>query len=210
MASREERQGRWDPEAPGASGGHIAPDVAATGPLFDPVTGSVEAPTRPPDPAPWLDDPVHSPTDASPARGDVLPGSSPLDRSRPSGPPRRRLTTRRVKRTIHHVTPFSVLKLSLFFYAAFLVMWLIFVAFVYWILSGVGFFEAFERFRRTAVLWEDLDLSLWVFERWALVIGLAMAVLGSLFNTFLAFLYNFGADTVGGVELTFVERDAGS
>jgi hypothetical protein len=30
---------------------------------------------------------------------------------------------------------------------------------------------------------------------------------GALANTFLAFLYNFGADTVGGVEVTFVERD---
>jgi Transmembrane domain of unknown function (DUF3566) len=210
VASREERQGRWDPEAPGASGGHLAPDVAATGPLFDPVTGSVEAPSREPGAAPWLDDPAHAPSESLPPRTDVVPANAPVDRPRPSGPARRRFGVRRVKRTIHHVTPFSVLKLSLFFYAAFLILWLIFVAIVYWILSNAGFFEAFERFRRSTVLWEDLDLSLWVFERWALVIGLVMAVVGSLFNTFLAVLYNFGADTVGGVEVTFVERDLSS
>jgi hypothetical protein len=32
-------------------------------------------------------------------------------------------------------------------------------------------------------------------------------VVGSIVNVFLAFLYNVGSDLVGGVEMTFVERD---
>ena len=208
MASHEERQGRWDPEAPGASGGHIAPEVAATGPLFDPLTGSVETPAREPSPAPWLDDPVHSPGPA-PARTDpTTPANAPIDRPRPAGPTRRRLPVRRVKRTIHHVTPFSVLKLSLFFYAAFLIFWLVFVAIVYWILTSLGLFEAIEEFNSGMVIWKDVDITLMAVERWALIIGVVMAIIGTLVNTFLAVLYNFGADTVGGVEVTFVERDA--
>jgi hypothetical protein len=154
-----------------------------------------------------LDDPAPSSTETVPARTDVVPANAPVDRPRPAGPVRRRVGVRRVKRTIHHVTPFSVLKLSLFFYAAFLILWLVFVAIVYWLLSNAGFFEAVDDFRRSAVLWEDVDLSFWTFQRWALIVGVIMAIAGSLFNTFLAFLYNFGADTVGGVEVTFVERD---
>ena len=207
MASREERQGRWDPEAPGASGGHLAPDVAATGPLFDPVTGSVEAPTREPGAGSWLDEPEPSSTDVVPPRSEVLPANAPIDRPRPNRPVRRRLPVRRVKRTIHHVNPFSVLKLSLFFYAAFLILWLLFVAFVYWILSGLGLFDWIKDFNEDMVIVDRINISLWVVEKWALLIGVVMVIVGSLANTFLAFLYNFGADTVGGVEVTFVERD---
>jgi hypothetical protein len=208
VASSEERRGRWDPEAPGASGGHLAPEVAATGPLFDPVTGSVEAPSREPAPSSWLEEPAPSPADVAPPRTQVAPANAPLDRPRPTGPARRRLPVRRVKRTIHHVNPFSVLKLSLFFYAAFLILWLVFVAIVYWILSSVGLFEWIEEFNTDMVITRGrIDISLWAVERWALIIGVVLAIVGALANTFLAFLYNFGADTVGGVEVTFVERD---
>jgi hypothetical protein len=162
VASSEERQGRWDPEAPGASGGHLAPDVAATGPLFDPVTGAVDAPTRDPRPGSWLDDPAGPSTDVAPQRTEVPPANAPIDRPRPSGPTRRRLPVRRVKRTIHHVNPFSVLKLSLFFYAAFLLLWLIFVAVVYWILSAFGLFEWIEDFNTTMVISRSrIEISLW-------------------------------------------------
>jgi hypothetical protein len=44
-------------------------------------------------------------------------------------------------------------------------------------------------------------------ERWAFIMGLTLAVVGSLINALLAFLYNIGSDLVGGVEITFVERD---
>lgn len=208
MASSEERRGRWDPEAPGASGGHLAPEVASTGPLFDPVTGSVDAPTREPGPAPWVDEPAPSSTDVAPQRTEAVPANAPIDRPRPSGPTRRRIPIRRVKRTIHHVNPFSVLKLSLFFYAAFLILWLLFVAIVYWILSSFGLFEWIDEFNTDMVITGGrINISLWAVERWALIIGVVMAIVGALANTFLAFLYNFGADTVGGVEVTFVERD---
>ena len=206
MSSREERQGRWDPEAPGASGGHLAPEVAATGPLFDPVTGAVTgAPPIDPRPERWVDD--ASPSTAGSARTDVVPTGPPLDRPRPSGPVRRRVPVRRVKRTIRHVTPYSVLKLSLFYYGCFLILWMIFVAIVYGILAAKGFFEGLEKLGRGLVLWDKVDINLFFVEKWALIVGLTLAIVGALVNVFLAFLYNFAADTVGGVEVTFVERD---
>lgn len=211
MSSREERQGqgRWDPEAPGASGGHLAPDVAATGPLFDPVTGAV---TEVPPVVPrerWTESEPRSSLDPQGSgRTDVIPSSRPGVERRPGGPVRRRVPVRRVKRTIRHVTPYSVLKLSLFYYGCFLILWMIFVAIVYGILSARGFFEGLEKLGRGLVLWEKIDINLFFVEKWAFIVGLTLAIVGALVNVFLAFLYNFAADTVGGVEVTFVERDA--
>ena len=122
---------------------------------------------------------------------------------------RRRPGLRRVKRTVRHVDPFSVLKLSLFFYACFIVIWLIFVAVVYSILNSMGLFDAIEKFGRGLVLWEEVNITLGFVERWALLIGFVFGVIASLINVVLAVLYNVGADLFGGLELTFVERDVG-
>ena len=104
----------------------------------------------------------------------------------------------------------SVLKLSLIYYACFLALWMLFVAVVYWVLSGMGVFDALEDFAHGSVLIEkgqDLGISLWWVERWAFLIGLTLAVLASIVNVFLSFLYNVAADMVGGVEMTFVDRE---
>ena len=50
-------------------------------------------------------------------------------------------------------------------------------------------------------------ITLWVVEKWALLVGLIFVVIGSLINVMLALLYNAGADLVGGLEVTFVDRD---
>jgi hypothetical protein len=114
---------------------------------------------------------------------------------------------RRVRRVLRHVDPFSVLKLSLFYYACFVVLWLVLVAVLYTVLSSTGLLDRVERLGRLFVLWENIDISLWFVERWALIIGLVCAVVASLVNVLLAVLYNLAADVVGGAELTFVDRE---
>jgi hypothetical protein len=107
------------------------------------------------------------------------------------------------------VDPMSVLKLSLFLYVCFLILWMIFVAFLYSALSAMGVFELIERIGVAFVIpgWEQSSISLFLIEKWAFLIGLAFAVMASLVNVFLAFLYNLAADTVGGAEMIFVERE---
>ncbi|CAN5559417.1 hypothetical protein BH24ACT26_BH24ACT26_00210 [soil metagenome] len=100
-----------------------------------------------------------------------------------------------------------MLKLSLFLYGCLLVLWLVFVAIMYSVLDSVGVFDAVESVWRTAVLSGKLDITLGLVERWAFGVGLALMILGSFVNVFLAFLYNLAADVVGGAELTFMERD---
>lgn len=102
-----------------------------------------------------------------------------------------------------------MLKLSLFYYSIFLVVWLALVAVMYQIIEAVGVFDAIEQFGRGMEFEaaQSLNISLGFVERWALMIGAALVVVGALVNAFLAFLYNIGSDLVGGLEVTFVERD---
>ena len=181
---------RWRPESEvgPASGGHLAPDVHATGPLFE----SVQDPTRP-----------------QRERTQAMP---PADtRSRRRGVPdqrrRQRSTVRRVKRTLRHVDPLSVFKLSLFFYGIGVVVWLLFVALLYSVVESTGVFDAIEAFSRGLALGWKVEIDLWFVEKWALLVGLVIWFLGALTNLLISFLYNVGADTIGGIEMTFVEKD---
>jgi Transmembrane domain of unknown function (DUF3566) len=202
VSSQEDRPRTWrtEPEPTAATGGHLAPGVESTpaflDPLFDPLPGQKEpppAPDRSLRPADALDDDFFGPPE-------------PRRRRRPGRP---RPVIRRVKRTVKRVDPFSVLKLSLFYYSCFLIVWLLIVAVIYWILQGLGLFEIVQDVAQGMEFenWKDFSLSLLTVERWAFVIGLVLVLVGSIVNAFLAFLYNVAADVVGGLEVTFVERD---
>ena len=121
---------------------------------------------------------------------------------------RRRSGIRRVRRTVRHVDPFSVLKLSGFFYAIFVLVWLLIVAVLYSLVESMGLFDAAEDLGKGLVLWEEVNITLGLVEKWALLIGIVVAVIGTLVNTLLAVLYNVGSDLLGGLELTFVEKDS--
>lgn len=190
MSSRKDRPGGLRPEAEpsGASGGHLTPD---TGSIYDPLTG-----------------PLPSEIEAERARTapratDVMPRSEPRGRRAI----RRRGPVRRVRRTLRHIDPLSVLKLSFFYYGIFLVVWLLFVAVVFSILDSMGLFNSIEEVSEGFALGWQVNISLFFVEKWAFLIGLTLVVIGALVNLLLAFLYNVGADLVGGVEMTFAERD---
>lgn len=212
MSSREERSERFEePEVRSASGGHVAPD-SATGPLF----GSLDDPL-PSERGRGEGAPSRSSTESG-ERTEAAPRAarSEARTSRDAGPrqasPRRqqvrkRAPLRRVRRTVRRVDPFSVLKLSAFFYLIFLILWLVFVAVVYSVIDSMGVFDAAEELGQALVLVEEVNITLGTVEKWALLIGIVFGVLGTLVNTMLAILYNIGSDLLGGLELTFVERD---
>lgn len=183
----EDRPGwRPEPETSPASGGHLTPDVGA-GTAYDPLSAPLPSERARAD------------------RTEVIP------RPHPEEPPgratRRRPGIRRLKRTLRHVDPMSILKLSLFFYACFLVIWLIIVAIIYSILNSMGLFDTIEELADAFALNWDSNITLFMVERWAFLIGLTMVVIGAIVNVFIAFLYNVAADMVGGVEMTFAERE---
>ncbi|HWC14602.1 MAG TPA: DUF3566 domain-containing protein [Actinomycetota bacterium] len=180
MAPIEDRPS-WPPESESsATGGHLTSE--SSGSFGDAV----------------------SPVERSTTRTDVIPRATPVDPARTG---RRRVAVRRVRRTLRKIDPLSVLKLSLFFYTIFLIVWLVAVAMLYSILESMGLFNTIEDLADAfAVNWES-NISLFVVERWAFLIGLTFVVLGSIVNVLLAFLYNVASDLVGGVEVTFAERD---
>lgn len=199
MTARPEDPSAWpaDPEPSSASGGHIAPGSAG-GPLFDPLTaplpseraraeGTYDLETRPVE---RLDGRVPQP---------------PPEEHRPSR--RRRVASRRVRRTIKKVDPLSILKIAVVFYLVMLVVWLIVVAIVYNMIDATGLFTAMEEAARGALAVDNFDISLGTIEKYAFLIGVGSFVVASVGTLVGAILYNIAADLLGGVELTFVERE---
>ena len=204
MSSREERSGGFhEPEVGSASGGHLA-SGGGTGPLFEPLDDPLPSETARREAQRRTTTPER--TEAIPRRSETRTEVASRTQGRQQG--RRRAGLRRVKRTVRHVDPFSVLKLSGFFYAIFVLVWLVFVAIVYSLVDSMGLFDAAEDLGRGLVLWEEVNITLGLVEKWALLIGITMGIIGTLVNTLLAVLYNVGSDLLGGLELTFVERDA--
>lgn|GEM_PF-1014662 len=215
MASSNERSGVWSAGTPASSatGGHVQPE--ATGPLFDPVdevpperveaVATGRSPRRTPERTTSRTQ-SDSGVAPRPVRTDVIPRQAPSGRyASPS--PRYRPTVRRVKRTLRHVDPISVLKLSFVYYACCLVVGLVFVAVVYWLLESAGLFRTIEDVQTAFELEQNFRITLGFLEKWTLLIGFTLVVLGSLLNLLLAFIYNLASDVAGGIDMTFSERD---
>ena len=88
-----------------------------------------------------------------------------------------------MQRTIRHVDVWSVFKLSIFYYACFTVLWLLLVAVLYGLLAQAGLFDAIEKFGKSMVLWDKVDISLIYVEKWALLLAIAFLIIGSLTST---------------------------
>lgn len=115
---------------------------------------------------------------------------------------------RKSKRTITHVHPLSVLKISLFMYSCFFVVWLVIAAILYNLIAATGVIEAIAEIVNVfGTEGEEFEVTFGIAMKWAMLLGIAGVILGSLLNAALAFLYNVANDVVGGVQLTFSERD---
>jgi hypothetical protein len=207
VASKDGPGGYSEPEVGSASGGHLAPD-ASSGPRYEHLEPSPGPPRREGG-STYVGGGAPERTEVFPrgsAAVEPTPGLQPYSASQ--GRPIRKSATRRVRRRISHIDPFSVLKISGFFYAIFLLVWLLIVAVLYTLIDAAGFFDAAEDLGQGLVLWDEVNITLGLVEKWAFFVGLLMAVVGTLFNTLLALLYNLASDLLGGLELTFVERDS--
>jgi hypothetical protein len=119
---------------------------------------------------------------------------------------RPRTGVRRVTRTLRQIDPLSVLKLSLIFYTIFLLVWLVLVALLFNVLDSAGVFDVMNQVL-DGFAEDEVTISLFVVERWALLIGLTGVVLGSIVNVLLALFYNLVARWAGGAKMTFTERE---
>ncbi|HEX6230504.1 MAG TPA: DUF3566 domain-containing protein [Actinomycetota bacterium] len=135
--------------------------------------------------------PTSAPTQAGPAG----------DRGRT-----RRSRSRQARVVIRKVGPWSVLKLSLLFYLCVMAVIMGALIILYGLLGAIGALDSVTRLIRD--LFADPNFEIhgdWLFSR-GLTIGIAMVILWSLINVFVAFLYNLISDIVGGIEVTLSER----
>lgn len=132
-------------------------------------------------------------------------GSAPEDD--PGGRQRfGRTRARQARVVVRKVAPWSVLKLSFLFYVCIMAVIMGALVILYGVLGAIGALENVEDLIRE--LFSDDTFQIhgdWLFIR-GLTVGLAMVVLWTLINVFVAFLYNLLSDIVGGIEVTLSER----
>ncbi|MGH7358317.1 MAG: DUF3566 domain-containing protein [Candidatus Rokuibacteriota bacterium] len=136
-----------------------------------------------------------------PAKEPGAPSAEPAKTKR-FGRPR----ARQARVVIRKVGPWSVLKLSFLFYLCVMAVILGALVILYGVLDALGALDSVTRLIRDLFADQTFEINGdWLFTR-GLLIGLAMVVLWSLINVFVAFLYNLISDIVGGVEVTLSER----
>ncbi len=118
----------------------------------------------------------------------------------------RRSRSRQARVVIRKVGPWSVLKFSILFYLCVMTVILGALVILYGFLGAIGALESVTSFIQDLFAEPTFEINGdWLFTR-GLMLGLAMVVLWSLINVFVAFLYNLISDIVGGIEVTLSER----
>ena len=148
-----------------------------------------------------------------PASGRPAPGTgAPTPAAgTPANPPDRvkrfhKPKPRQARVTIRKVGPWSVLKLSLLFYICVMAVIVGALVILYGVLGAIGALDSTRAADpgsvRRPVVPDPRRLAVLA----GVTIGFAMAVLFTLINVFVAFLYNLLSDIVGGIEVTLSER----
>lgn len=121
-------------------------------------------------------------------------------------PPVDRFVTRRVKRTIRRIDPWSVLKFSLAFYVSVMVVAFVVSVILFYAASSVGIVGNIESFVQE-VGWPDFRIRPVQVFRAVLLLGAVNVIVWSAVNVIVAFLYNLVADLVGGIDVTMSEKE---
>jgi Transmembrane domain of unknown function (DUF3566) len=107
---------------------------------------------------------------------------------------------------IRKVDPWSVFAFSLLLYLSAMAVILLALAILYRIMGAVGVLEHITTVTRNLLTERSFAIhGGWMLARVA-VLGLGIALIWSLINLFIAFLYNAVADLIGGIEVTLGER----
>ena len=120
---------------------------------------------------------------------------------------KRRARVRRTRRTIRHIDPWSVLKVSVLLYAC-LYGATVIAGYLLWtaaVQSGV--ISNIESFIAEVGSYEVWEINGDEIFRRATVIGAVLFVAGIAFNVLLTIIFNLISDLVGGVRVTLLEED---
>jgi hypothetical protein len=185
----------------------------------------VTAASEPPPPPPLLDGPDTQPTTpgnghgvvSAPKRHRFVPEEDDLGlrlkHEKPHELTKRerrqlgRLRARKVKRIVRHVDPWSVLKLSLLFYACLFVVFMV-AGTLLWNLAGAaGTISSIEGFVKDIGAFKTFSFSGVTIFRATFLAGLILVIAGSGLNVLLTVLFNLISDLVGGIRISVIEEE---
>ena len=119
-----------------------------------------------------------------------------------------RLRARKVKRIVRHIDPWSVLKLSLLFYACLFVVFMV-AGTLLWNLAGAaGTISSIESFIKDIGAFKTFSFSGATIFRASFLAGLILVIAGSGLNVLLTVLFNLISDLVGGIRISVIEEES--
>lgn len=114
---------------------------------------------------------------------------------------------RHYRQRVHRVDLWSVLKISLCFYMAALVVTLV-AGVVLWLVAGsFGFIDDFESFMGHLLSSKDYKLVSTKIVAGSVLVGLVLVALMTITTVIAAAFYNLFAELIGGVEIVVVEDE---
>ena len=151
---------------------------------------------------------VTTPVATAPYNGAAVP--PPPKKPSPLTPQwfaRRRARARKVRRTIRHIDPWSVLKVSILIYICLYIAILLAGVLLWSAAVGSGLIDNIESFIEELLAFETFELQPDEIFRGFAIIGLVLAAAGVAFNVVMAIVFNLISDLTGGVRITVLEED---
>jgi hypothetical protein len=118
-----------------------------------------------------------------------------------------KLQARRVRRIVRHVEPWSVMKMSIIFYACLWVILLVAGVVVWSVADSAGVIDSLEKQIRDYFVLETFELNANEVLRGYAFGGAAFALAGTAFNVLMCLLFNLISDLVGGLRVTMIEEE---
>lgn len=175
----------------------------------DVVSGAGDVPPLPQPPGPVAD--VTTPAATQPYLAPTN-GQVPYVQSKPAPLTAdwfalRRARARKVRRTIRHIDPWSVFKISVLLYFCLYIAALLSGVLLWSAAVGSGLVDNVESFIEELLTFESYEFQADEIFRGFAIIGLVLAAAGAAFNVVMAILFNLISDLTGGVRVTVLEED---
>ncbi|WP_237492059.1 DUF3566 domain-containing protein [Modestobacter sp. L9-4] len=194
------------PVPPAGAGNRISAGVRSASARAAAPMDATQSVTLPPAGAPARPSDDARPVD--PPRG---PAPRSADTGRPTTKGRR--GPRRARLQLRHIDTWSALKISLVVSIALFFVWMIAVAVLYGVLSGLGVFDSINDLigqvstSTGGAAADSFTITAGLVFTGAAVIGAVNILLLTALCTVGTFVYNLCSDLVGGLELTLAERE---
>lgn len=155
-----------------------------------------------------LEVPELAPSAVPETNGSEPPHEAPAALSKKDAKRLGQLRARKVRRTIRHVDPWSVLKLSLVFYFCLFVIVMVAGTILWNIASAAGTIGSVENFFKDIGVLDTFNFQGGTIFRATFLAGLILVIAGAAFNVLLAVLFNLISDLVGGIRVTVIEEES--